>query len=302
MWATRASTIYADSPEKGWRPWGLLVPVVGFVMVALSTGVVPVALEHFNMVDANENPVSFLGLVAYLLLPFAALGVAVFAWVRFVERRPLATIGLTKARAVRTFVAGHAIGLAMAGGIVAAIWATGALSSGGFALAFRSPMSLVKIAILLAGFGLQSSVEEILFRGWMQSAIAYKFGIAAATVITSALFALMHYEPHQPWLFTLNVFLFGVFACCAALRSGNLWIAMGFHAGWNWLLAVGFELRVTGIDVHLPALIVKLTPRGPDFLTGGLQGPEGSMMCSLMLVVGIVVSAVPLRRTLSHEL
>ena len=56
---------------------------------------------------------------------------------------------------------------------------------------------------------------------------------------------------------------------------------MGWHAGWNWLLAVGFEVPVTGLDVHLPALLVKLTPIGPDALTGGAEGPEGSFLCSL---------------------
>jgi hypothetical protein len=185
---------------------------------------------------------------------------------------------------------GHAVGLLMVCGIVGLMWAAGSFTVGGFALAFHTPSSLVRIAILLVGFGLQSSAEEILFRGWMLSAIAYKFGLLAAIVLTSALFALMHYEPHQAWIFTINVFLFGVFASCAALRAGNVWVAMGFHAGWNWLLAVGFEGRVTGIDAHLPALLVKLTPRGPDFLTGGAQGPEGSMMCGVILIVGIVVS------------
>jgi hypothetical protein len=37
---------------------------------------------------------------------------------------------------------------------------------------------------------------------------------------------------------------------------------MGWHGGWNWMLAVGFELRVTALDAHLPALLVKLIPVG----------------------------------------
>jgi hypothetical protein len=62
---------------------------------------------------------------------------------------------------------------------------------------------------------------------------------------------------------------------------------MGWHAAWNWLLATGFELRVTGLDAHVPALIVKMIPQGPDCLTGGEQGPEGSFVCSLVLVGAI---------------
>jgi hypothetical protein len=55
------------------------------------------------------------------------------------------------------------------------------------------------------------------------------------------------------------------------------------------LLATGFELRVTGLDAHMPALLVKLVPRGPENLTGGAQGPEGSILCSLILVGGILL-------------
>ena len=45
---------------------------------------------------------------------------------------------------------------------------------------------------------------------------------------------------------------------------------------------------MTGLDAHLPALLVKLVPRGPDYLTGGVQGPEGSVLCSVVLLGGIV--------------
>ena len=58
---------------------------------------------------------------------------------------------------------------------------------------------------------------------------------------------------------------------------------MGWHAAWNWLLAVGFEVPITGLDVQVPALLVKLSPVGSDALTGGAEGPEGSFLCTLFL-------------------
>jgi membrane protease YdiL (CAAX protease family) len=146
---------------------------------------------------------------------------------------------------------------------------------------------------LLLAFVVQASVEEIVFRGWMLSAIARKFNVIVAVVLSSALFTLLHYAPGQLWFVTLNVFLFAVFACAWGLRAGNIWGVMGWHAGWNWLLSIGFELPVTGIDVKLPALLVALTPQGPVHLTGGAQGPEGSMLCGfffLAAAVGLLVS------------
>jgi hypothetical protein len=54
---------------------------------------------------------------------------------------------------------------------------------------------------------------------------------------------------------------------------------MGWHSGWNWLLAVGFGLPLTGLDVGIPALLVDLRVVGPAWLTGGEQGPEASVVC-----------------------
>jgi hypothetical protein len=38
-------------------------------------------------------------------------------------------------------------------------------------------------------------------------------------------------------------------------------------------------LPLTGIDVGIPALLVDLEPSGPTWLTGGAEGPEGSVLC-----------------------
>jgi|GEM_PF-6098844 len=38
----------------------------------------------------------------------------------------------------------------------------------------------------------------------------------------------------------------------------------------------------------MPALLVKLTQSGPVFLTGGAQGCEGSVVCTAVLMGGIM--------------
>lgn len=60
---------------------------------------------------------------------------------------------------------------------------------------------------------------------------------------------------------------------------------MGWHTGWNWFAGVGFGVPITGLDVHQPALLVKLVPIGPDHLTGGFDGPEGSVLTLALLAL-----------------
>ena len=86
---------------------------------------------------------------------------------------------------------------------------------------------------------------------------------------------------------SVGTFLFGLFACAWVLSTRSVLGIMGWHAGWNWLLAIGFGLPVTGLDVGIPALLLDLQPVGPDWLTGGPQGPEASFVCFGYFVLGI---------------
>jgi len=279
----KTTALFSPEPAKGWMPWGALAPVLCLVIVALPAIAAWKIEKIFGLVSAKGDPLGFAGLCSLLFLEFGVTGALLFGWVRLVERRSLATIGLVTGRALRTFLSGQAVGLATAAGVVAAIFLGGGYAVGESFAAWSSPVALAKIVVLFLGFAVQSSVEEILFRGWLMSAIARKLNVAWAVVLVSLVFMLLHYGPGQHWSLMLGTFLFSLFACGWALRAGNIWGVMGWHAAWNWLLAVGFEVPITGLDVQVPALLVKLSPVGSDALTGGAEGPEGSFLCTLFL-------------------
>ncbi len=283
----KSIAIYSPEPAKGWLPWGAFAPFLCVLLVAVPAVLVGLVLEHFQLEDAKGDPLGLSGLFALLIFHFVALGLVVFAWVLLVERRPLATIGLAGPRKARKFLLGLWIGMATVSSVVVAIWAAGGLEAEGFGPALSSPGALLSIGLLLICFAVQSSVEEIVFRGWLLSAVAGKFNVPIAVGLNAIVFAFLHYSPHQPVLVIVSSLLFAVFACCWALKTRNIWGVMGWHAGWNWLLATGFELPVTGLDAKQPALLVKLIAHGPDYLTGGAQGPEGSFLCSVFFVGGI---------------
>lgn len=289
------TSLYASDPARGWLPWGVLAPFLLLFFVVLPVLATDGWFERMQWVDARGTPLDLQGLFAYLTIPFALTGALVLAWVAWVERRSLASIGLT-ANGARPWLAGLALGAATIGGVVLAIWIAGGYTAAGFAPALRSPAALRDIGLLLLCFLLQAGVEEIIFRGWLMSALARKWNVAAAVIGVSLVFTLLHYGPNQPWNEMLASFLFSAFACAWALSAGNVWGVMGWHAGWNWLLAVGFDLPVTGFETYVPALLVKLLPQGSEALTGGAEGPEGSYLCSLFFVLGILFIAWRHRR------
>lgn len=282
----RARVLFSPEPTRGWIPWSPLAPLLCVVFVATPLLALSGPLERLRLLNDIGDPVDWVGLLALLLLPFSCVGLIVLGWVRLVERRSLATIGLAGAGA-RPFLRGLATGFVTASAVVAAIWAVGAADGHGYAPALASPEALLAVALLLLGFIVQASVEEVLFRGWLLSALARKVPLALAVGLSSLVFMFLHYAPQQHPVVTVNMFLFAAFTCAWAIRADNIWGAMGWHTGWNWLLATGFELPVTGIDARLPALLVKLTPTGPVHWTGGAQGPEGSVFCGLFFACGI---------------
>lgn len=287
--------LYSPEPARGWLPWIWLVPILMILFNAVPVIALDDWMEARQWSTPRGDPIGLPGLHALLWIGFVPTLLLVLGWVRFVERRSMASIGLVGPAPLKTFVQGLAIGMGTIALVVSAIWAAGGLRATGWGLAWQSPQSLLQVALLLPGFMLQSSVEEVMFRGWMQSVLARKAGVAVAVVLVALVFTLLHFSPNQRWLVMLSSFLFSLFASAWALRTGNVWGVMGWHAGWNWLLATGFELPVTGIDAQLPALLVALQPSGVDALTGGAEGPEGSYLCSVFFILAI--ARIGARRT-----
>jgi uncharacterized protein len=115
--------------------------------------------------------------------------------------------------------------------------------------------------------------------------MARRINLPVAVLVNATLFALFHFNPAHPVLSMTGTFVIALFFCAWVLRSRNLWGVMGWHAGWNWLLAVGFDLPLSGIDAGLPSLVASLRSAGPAWLSGGEQGPEGSVVCTVLVAL-----------------
>jgi membrane protease YdiL (CAAX protease family) len=286
--------IYEPSPHRGWLPLVWLAPVICVLLVGLSSVPIDFLMEHWGLVNAKGDPLTAPAFCLFLLLPFATMAAATYAWSHYVERRGLKTLGLTGSARLRKFLGGLAIGIAMMGLAISAIWLAGGYQAEASFPAFASASSLLWIAFLLPCFAFQSSVEEFIFRGWLLSSVTRRWNLVAGIVATSLAFTFLHYSPHQPLRVICLSFLFSVFACAWARRANSIWGVMGWHAGWNWFAGVGFGVPITGLDVHLPALLEKLVPIGPHYVTGGFDGPEGSVLTLAMLVIAsLLVFALP---------
>ena len=277
-------TIFSEETPKGWLPPSIAAPFICIFLVAIGSLPFDFGFEYLGLVDAKGAPLGPLGF-CILLVSFIGFGLLVLAWVRWVEKRSLLSVGFGGEQRLRKFLIGLAIGIAMMGAIVMAIALSGGYRVGDLAPAFASPVALGWIALLLACFAVQASVEEFVFRGWLFSTVMRRWNTTAAFILTSAAFTFLHFSPRTPMLMLAMTFVFSIFTCAWVRRSNSLWGVMGWHTGWNWFGGTGFDVPITGFDSHLPALVVKLVPVGPAYLNGAGEGPEGSVFTLALLTV-----------------
>ena len=269
--------------QPGWIPWSPLAAILAILFVAVPLILTSELLAAFKLVDDSGDPVGYTGLVAFLLVPFSAIFVTIYAWVRLIEKRQLSTLGLQADRLPQELTKGVAIGVVTTLFLVASIWAFGYLKIDGLFSAFTSSTALAKISLLFLCFGVQSGAEEFLFRGWLMSAVRHRAGITWAVAISTAVFTFLHWSPGQPWYEILSSISFSLFASALVIKTGSLAIAAGWHIGWNWLVGTGFGLPITGLDLNLPALLFEALPTGSEIMSGGSGGPESSIFCSILL-------------------
>lgn len=149
---------------------------------------------------------------------------------------------------------------------------------------------LFVIAILLFG----AIGEELLFRGYAFQTLMVFMGPFATILPVGVLFGLAHSSNLAVSnLGLINTTAWGILLGYSFLRSGDLWLPIGLHLGWNWALPLfgvrlsGFALEVTGYALHW---------RIGTLWSGGAYGPEGGVLTSgIVVLLFIFLWKAPIR-------
>jgi membrane protease YdiL (CAAX protease family) len=134
-----------------------------------------------------------------------------------------------------------------------------------------------------ATFVIVGLAEEFSFRGYLQFTLTTGMGFWPSAILLSALFGLAHMgNPGESIFGLLSVVLFGLLFCLFLRRTGNLWWAVGFHAGWDWGQTFFYGVPDSGIPPYHNLFGSAFD--GPRWLTGGSVGPEASVFTPIALV------------------
>jgi uncharacterized protein len=126
--------------------------------------------------------------------------------------------------------------------------------------------------------------EEFLLRGYSQFTLARGIGFWPAALALSCAFGLVHLRNGgEHWPGILAAAFIGLFFCLTLKRTGNLWFAVGFHAAWDW--GETFFYSVPDSGMVSPGHLLSSSLRGPQWLSGGSVGPEGSVLCFAVIAL-----------------
>ena len=204
--------------------------------------------------------------------------VLVSAWL-VLRRRGLPVSGLGLSFRRREALKGGGLAVAAYACVLVLSWGLGIvrLESVAFPAASLSIMALYFLLVALA--------EELMVRGFLLGRMLDGgLNCWAALLLSSLLFSLMHlFNPAFSWLSLLNILLAGLVLGVPYVYTRNLSFPVFFHWLWNWLQGPVLGYCVSGNETGESLFFFTLS--GPDWLTGGSFGFEGSLLCSVLLLL-----------------
>ena len=250
-----------------------LVTTIGSIIVMTIAGVDTTnreAMEAFYNISFDSP--ALLAITAFQVLgSFCALWLAT----KFIDRKPLMSIGLSVKDKANEMLMGLGFALAFIAGLFLLLWLLGAITITGY-VGFKPGVFFVSMMLFLAAFD-----EELIFRGYILNSMMDSSSRWVALAGSSALFALMHAgnpSVWSNWVPMTELFAAGFILGISYTFTKNLWFPTFFHFGWNFFQGLlGFE--ISGINVDSWKMIShENTGNVPDIISGGAFGIEGSVI------------------------
>ena len=267
--------------RAGWR----LLLFLAIVIALINAG----NLALRQPLQGADDVTNFLAreLLDFLIFLFAS-------WIMGrIEGRTIGDYGLPWRRMFRLeFWQGAVIGFAAISGLLVVMRIFGVFHCEGIALhgfdvgKWAIAWGLVFILVALR--------EEFRARGYGLFTLSMGIGFWPAAMLSAAFFGYSHHgNSGEDWIGLFNAGLFGLLACFLLRRTGNLWMPIGLHTAFDWGETYFYGVADSG-QVQ-PGHLLNSNSSGVAWLSGGSVGPEGSVLCTLLIIMVWLISSTWLR-------
>ena len=253
-----------------WK-WIMLI-IFGSALFLFLSQTVPVVGSFSNNI--------WIKVILMLLGAASVLGIYA-AWVKVFEKRKVSELYLR--RALPDLLTGLLIGSLFIAVVV------GVLALMGIYRIDSVNIDWVGLLLSFAAYSIVAVTEEVLFRGILFRMIDERYQTLQAFIISSLTFGAVHLMTVDFWTAMAISAEAGFMLAAAYKFRNNLWIPIGIHWAWNFMLGPVFGVGVSGISEEACAIIPEIA--GSYILTGGNNGFEGSIVT---VIIGIAVGILML--------
>lgn len=153
-----------------------------------------------------------------------------------------------------------------------------------------SVLHINPISFILIPFAIMFTVaiiEEVLVRGIIFRILEEKLGTYISLTISSVLFSVFHLlNPNGTLISAICITAAGFLMGAAFIYSHNLWMPIALHFAWNFTQSGIYGAITSGNEKTNSLVEAKI--QGPEFITGGAFGPEGSIQAIVFCILGTV--------------
>jgi len=256
----------------------IFIAVFDLIGIAIVSSISEYSFEEY-ISDTDllmENKMMLLMMVSQL---FGTL-FTVWLFQKFVNRESFTSIGLEFSGYKDDFVSGLLLGV----GLIALGFGT--LYIFNFLSVASIQFSLIDQLFYLSLFAVVSLNEEIAIRGYILQNLSSSFNKYIALVLSSLVFMIMHIgNPNMSAVPLFNLFLAGLLLGVYCIHKNNLWFPIGAHITWNYFQGPVLGFEVSGNDVD--SIFIQ-SLNGSELITGGEFGFEGSIILTVLMIIGIV--------------
>lgn len=254
--------------------------VVGALMTASGDMIVR-NLTDVTYTARGERILQIVNTVAMFLQEAAFIITSIIAW-KLIQKRKLSDMGFPSLKSHTVeFIIGLVIGIVSISIVFVALVLSGQARVDSWTPQFASSQLVYVFIYICVGFA-----EEIFGRGYVMSVLRQTKSKPVIIIVSAVLFALLHSgNPGVGPLPYINLALFGVFTAYIYIRSGNIWMCIGYHITWNYFQGYVFGFKVSGTNTQ--GMLTTVFPK-ESLLNGGAFGPEGGLFVTFIILLGML--------------
>ncbi|MBS5665597.1 MAG: CPBP family intramembrane metalloprotease [Roseburia sp.] len=238
-------------------------------------------IEQYNSLLQNRSQ----WVTVYMLFAEIFLIVLYTGYCKFIEKRPLSSMGFTKRNMSSFYAKGIGWSAVLISGAYLICVLTGACHFEGVS----AQLVPGYVVFYLIGYMIQGLAEEVICRGYLLVSLSRRNSVWYSVILSSGVFMAMHMSnEHVTVLAYINLFLCGLLFGLLFVESGSIWMVAALHSGWNFLQGNIFGISVSG-TAKASSVFDSSFSDGWSFMNGGDFGLEGGLAVSIVLAVGIYV-------------